>query len=218
MDADIAVSYIPGDMETLACPNAPVKGRPREFDADAALAAALRVFWSKGYEGASLTELTEAMGIGRPSLYAAFGNKEALFRRALDLYETEKLGYMSQALSAPTSREVATRLLGGALECQTSSCEPRGCLGVIGSMACGSEAEGVRAEVIARRASAHAALVDRMERARAEGDLPPEADPAGLARFLLAVLQGMAVQSGAGATREELAQLVTTTLATWPGR
>ena len=68
------------------------------------------------------------------------------------------------------------------------------------------------------RAAAHAALVDRMERARAEGDLPPEADPAGLARFLLAVLQGMAVQSGAGATREELAQLVTTTLATWPGR
>ncbi len=218
MDAATAVSYIPDDMETLACPNAPVKGRPREFDADAALAAALRVFWSKGYEGASLTDLTEAMGIGRPSLYAAFGNKEALFRRALDLYETEKLGYMSQALSAPTSREVAARLLGGALDSQTSACEPRGCLGVIGSMACGSEAEGVRAEVIARRASGHAALVARMERARAEGDLPADADPAGLARFLLALMQGMAVQAGAGASREELAQLVSTSLATWPGR
>lgn len=218
MDAGPRTPYIPGVMEVATCPDSPVKGRPREFDADVALAAALRVFWSKGYEGASLAELTEAMGIGRPSLYAAFGNKEALFRRALDLYEREKLGYMSQALSAPTSRGVAERLLGGALDSQTSSCEPRGCLGVIGSMACGSEAEGVRAEVIARRASSHAALVARMERARDEGDLPADADPAGLARFLLAILQGMAVQAGAGATREELAQLVATSLLTWPGR
>ena len=79
---------------------APVKGRPREFCVDQALAAALRVFWSKGYEGASLTDLTDAMGITRPSLYAAFGNKEALFRKALDLYEREKLEYTRAALAA----------------------------------------------------------------------------------------------------------------------
>jgi AcrR family transcriptional regulator len=218
VDARACRPYIPADMEAELRPDPPVKGRPREFDADAALAAALQVFWSKGYEGASLTELTEAMGIGRPSLYAAFGNKEALYRRALDLYESEKLGYMSQALAAPTSRGVAERLLTGALDSQTSSCGPRGCLGVIGSMACGSEAEGVRAEVIARRAPAHAALVERMERARAEGDLPAAADPAGLARMLVALMQGMAVQAGAGATRDELEQLVATGLATWPGR
>ena len=220
MDAAPRPSYIPDDMEAeLAAPaHAAIKGRPREFCPDAALAAALRVFWSKGYEGASLAELTEAMGISRPSLYAAFGNKEALFRRALDLYEREKLGYMAQALSAPTSREVAERLLTGALDSQTSSCEPRGCLGVIGSVACGSDAEGVRAEVIARRASSHRALIERMHRAQAEGDLPDGADPDGLARFLLAILQGMAVQAGAGATRAELAQLVETSLAGWPGR
>src|SRR3546814_14799860 len=82
----------------------PVKGRPREFDVGDALAAALRVFWSKGYEGASLTDLTEAMGITRPSLYAAFGNKEALFRKALDLYEEEKLAYVRGALDAPTAK------------------------------------------------------------------------------------------------------------------
>ncbi|WP_174296586.1 TetR/AcrR family transcriptional regulator [Sphingomonas bacterium] len=204
-------------MEAVAC-TVPVKGRPREFCPETALASALRVFWSKGYEGASLTDLTEAMGIGRPSLYAAFGNKEALFRSALDLYEREKLSYIALALAAPTSREVAERLLHGALDSQTSSCEPHGCLGVIGSMACGSEAEGVRAEVIARRASSHAALVARMERARDEGDLPAKADPAGLARFLIAILQGMAVQAGAGASREELAQLIDTGLAIWPGR
>src|SRR3546814_11303353 len=85
-------TYIPVIMKLSLC--TPVKGRPREFDVGDALAAALRVFWSKGYEGASLTDLTEAMGITRPSLYAAFGNKEALFRKALDLYEEEKIAYV----------------------------------------------------------------------------------------------------------------------------
>ncbi|MDQ3185436.1 MAG: TetR/AcrR family transcriptional regulator, partial [Pseudomonadota bacterium] len=117
-----------------------VKGRPREFDVDEALIAALRVFWTRGYEGASLTELTEAMGITRPSLYAAFGNKEALFRKALDLYEREKLAHVSEAIDAPTARGVAERLLRGSLEAQMSECGPRGCLGVISSMACGAEA------------------------------------------------------------------------------
>src|SRR3981189_1908276 len=91
------------------------RGRPREFCVDEALAKALRVFWSKGYEGASLSDLTEAMGITRPSLYAAFGNKEALFRKALDLYEHDKLAFVGAALEAPTARGVAERLLLGAL-------------------------------------------------------------------------------------------------------
>src|SRR5205085_3973098 len=110
-------SYIPFDMET-ADMVAPVKGRPREFCVDQALAAALRVFWSKGYEGASLTDLTDAMGITRPSLYAAFGNKEALFRKALDLYESEKLQYTRLALDQPTARAVAEHIMRGALEAQ----------------------------------------------------------------------------------------------------
>ena len=88
------------------------KGRPREFCVDAALAAALRVFWSKGYEGASMADLTEAMGITKPSLYAAFGNKEALFNKALDLYEREKTDYMGAALDAPTARSCPTRAFG----------------------------------------------------------------------------------------------------------
>src|SRR5258707_11594187 len=92
---------------------APIKGRPREFCVDKALAAALRVFWSKGYDGASMTDLTEAMGITRPSLYAAFGNKESLFVQALDLYEREKLAYVGSALAQPTLRGVADVLLRG---------------------------------------------------------------------------------------------------------
>ena len=195
-----------------------VRGRPREFCVDAALAAALRVFWSKGYEGASLTDLTEAMGVTRPSLYAAFGNKEALFLKALDLYEREKLAFMGEALQAPTARGVAERILRNALKMQTGSGGPRGCLNVISSLACGTEAETVKAEVVARRASSEAALILRFERAQAEGDLPPSVDTVGLVRYLFAVLQGMAVQAGSGVSRQDLEQLVDTTLTLWPSR
>jgi AcrR family transcriptional regulator len=194
------------------------KGRPREFDIDDALAAALRVFWSKGYEGASLTDLTEAMGITRPSLYAAFGNKEALFRKALDLYEQEKLAYMRGALDAPTAKGVAERLLRGSLANQCSDCEPKGCLGVISSVACGEEAEAIREEVIKRRQSSHRALVERFERAKAEGDLAADADIDGLTGYIFAVMQGMAVQAGAGAEREDLERVLETSLMMWPGR
>src|SRR3954467_15810159 len=130
-----------------------LRGRPREFDVDHALTAALRVFWSKGYEGASMTDLTDAMGITRPSLYAAFGNKEALFRKALDLYEREKLEYTRAALQQPTARAVAEHIMRGALEAQTGNSEPHGCLGVISSMACGAEAESIKAQAGARSAS-----------------------------------------------------------------
>jgi AcrR family transcriptional regulator len=192
------------------------RGRPREFCVDGALAAALRVFWSKGYEGASMADLTEAMGITKPSLYAAFGNKEQLFRRALDLYEQEKLGYIGAALDAPTAREATERLLRGAVENQTSSCEPRGCLGVISSVACGAEAAGIRAEVLERGKVARAAIVARMERAKAEGDLPAHVDVEGMVGLCYALIQGMAVQAGAGATAAELHRVVDAWLNSWP--
>src|SRR4051812_44902182 len=180
------------------------RGRPREFCVDAALTTALRLFWSKGFEGTSLTDLTEAMGITRPSLYAAFGNKEALFRKALDLYEREKLAYVEQALAAPTARGVAERLLRGALEMQCSDCEPKGCLRVISSVACGAEAESIREEVIARRKSAGEALIRRFEAAKATGEMPEHMDAEGLAGYLGALLQGLSLQAGAGASRAEL--------------
>jgi AcrR family transcriptional regulator len=194
------------------------RGRPREFDAGDALAAALRVFWTRGYEGASLTELTEAMGITRPSLYACFGNKEALFKKALDLYETEKLAYMEVAMEAPTARGVAERLLHGALANQASTCDPKGCLGVISSVACGAEAEAIKAEVVARRASSMAALIQRFERAEQEGDLPEGVQPDALAHYLIALMQGLSVQAGAGTCCGDLGRMVDTALAMWPGR
>lgn len=193
-----------------------VKGRPREFCVDQALAAALRVFWSKGYEGTSMTDLTEAMGVTRPSLYAAFGNKESLFRKALDLYEREKLDYIGIALDEPTARGVAKALMLGGLKNQLGKDEPHGCLGVITSVACGSEAESIRLDVLERGKTAKRALIERFERAKLEGDLPAHVDVEGLTGYLFAILQGMAVQAGAGATREELERLIETSLMVWP--
>jgi AcrR family transcriptional regulator len=198
--------------------SAATKGRPREFCVDMALGKALRVFWTKGYEGASLSDLTEAMGVTRPSLYAAFGNKEELFRKALDLYESEKLAYMREAIKAPTARAVAEKLLRGALMMQTSDCDPHGCLRVISSVACGVEAESIREEVLQRRKSSHETLRKRFEEAEAAGELPPTMNADGLTSFLSALLQGLSLQAGAGASREELAELVETSLKLWPTR
>ena len=206
-------------METLDLPvHGPVRGRPREFCPEKALAAALRVFWQRGYEGASISELTDAMGITRPSLYACFGNKEALFRKAFDLYERDKLCYVSSALDAPTARGVAERLLRGGLSIHCSDGDPQGCLGVFSSLTCGGEADSVREELIARRASSDAALVDRFTRAKAEGDLPDLIEPEALACYLITVIQGMAVRAAAGTPRAALERLIETTLAVWPGR
>ena len=191
------------------------RGRPREFCVDHALTQALRVFWSKGFEGASMTDLTEAMGITRPSLYAAFGNKESLFRKALDLYEHDKMAYVGKALAEPTARKVAEAMLRGAVDNMTGLGDPHGCLGVIASVACGAEASSIREEVLERGKVAKHALIDRMERAKTEGDLPDHVDVEALTNYMYAVVQGMSVQAGAGATREELQRTADTVLKMW---
>jgi AcrR family transcriptional regulator len=192
------------------------RGRPRAFDGDRALDRALQLFWKKGYEGTSLSELTEAMGINRPSLYAAFGNKEALFHKALDRYASGPAAYLREALNEPTARAVAERLLREAADLQTDPCHPPGCLAVHGALTCGEAADSIRRALIAHRAAGEAALRQRFERARAGGDLPPAADPADLARYVVTVIQGMAVQAASGATREELGRVIEAALRAWP--
>jgi AcrR family transcriptional regulator len=198
--------------------NTAVRGRPREFDPEQALAAALRVFWQNGYEGASMAELTEAMGITKPSLYACFGNKEALFRKALDLYERDKLAYIGHALEEPTAKRVAERLLRGALATHCGGSDPQGCLGVIATVVGCSEAESIREHVCARRASSEEALVKRFERAKAEGDLPEGIQAKALGSCLTTLLQGLSVKAQSGATRPELEASVDAFLAMWPSR
>jgi AcrR family transcriptional regulator len=192
-------------------------GRHRKFDKEEALDAVLCVFWRKGYEGASYVDLTEAAGVERPALYAAFGNKEALFRQALARYRERYLDFIPHALALPTSREVAAHVLYGAAELNTRDPGHAGCLGINGVMAGSDEAEPVRQALIDFRADGEALLRARFERAQAEGDLGPSARPAVLAAFVLAIMYGMAVQAKAGFSREMLEAIVEQALSTWPG-
>jgi AcrR family transcriptional regulator len=191
-------------------------GRPRGFNADRALDRALNVFWRQGYEGASLPALTKAMGINRPSLYAAFGNKQALFRKALERYERGPAGYTWRALKEPTAREVVEALLKGIVQLLTRPQNPGGCLMVQGALACGENARQVRQELASRRADGVAAMRRRFKRAVDEGDLPAPADPAALARFVATVMHGLAVQAASGASRKELLRVTEMVLRLWP--
>jgi len=192
------------------------RGRPREFDADEALDRALTVFWRRGYEGASLPELTKAMGISRPSMYAAFGNKESLFRKALDRYHARRAPWICAAMEKATAREVVETLLRSAADALTQPGCPHGCLTVQGALVCGDEAASIREELNARRAAGEAELRRRLERAVKEGDLPRKTDAADLARYVATVARGMSVQAAGGATRKELHRVVDMTMRAWP--
>jgi AcrR family transcriptional regulator len=191
-------------------------GRPREFDIEQALDRAMELFWQKGYEGTSLSDLTATMGITRPSLYAAFGNKEALFRTVLKRYEAKVVTYRPKALNAPTARELARELLEGAANIFGDKSNPAGCLGVQSALVCGDEADPIRRQLNANRTAGEHAIRERLKRAKAEGDLPADSNPASLARYLSAVLYGMAVLAAAGSSRKDLLQVVETALQSWP--
>ncbi|WP_454617442.1 TetR/AcrR family transcriptional regulator [Bradyrhizobium cenepequi] len=182
-------------------------GRPRAFDADAALDQAMEVFWRHGYEGATIAQLTEVMGINPPSLYAAFGSKEGLLKAALDRYSAKRARWLEGIVSAPTAREVAERMLMGTADTQTDPANPPGCLLVQGGLACGTGSENVPFELAAHRAQTENQLRDRFVRAKAEGDLKETADPDALARYLSAVIAGMGVMASSGADREALRQV-----------
>lgn len=190
-------------------------GRPRSFDADKALDKALRVFWRRGYEGASLPELTKAMGINRPSMYAAFGNKEQLFKKAVDRYCEEPAAHFEQCLSAPTIREAAERLIRGAAERLGCPKSPRGCLVLQAALTCGKESESIRRDLIARRAEQERAICERFAQAKA-GELPKGVDGDHLARYVFTVMQGLAVQAASGATGDELLGIADVALRNWP--
>jgi len=191
-------------------------GRPREFDTEEALERALDLFWRQGYEGTSLSDLTRALGITRASLYAAFGNKESLFRLVLDRYEAKAGRYRVDALEAPTAREYARQLLDGVVRLHGDKNNPPGCLGVQGALACGDEALPIRQELARRRAAGERAIRRRLRRAKAEGDLPADCNPADLARYLSAVIHGIDVLSAGGASRKELQAVADLALRQWP--
>jgi AcrR family transcriptional regulator len=190
-------------------------GRPREFDVDQALDQALEVFWRNGYEGASVADLTQAMGISPPSLYAAFGNKEGLFRKALDRYVEKRTTFWQEAVKAPTAREMVERLLAGTVDFLSDECNPSGCLLVRGAMSCSEAADTIARELTARRAEGETILRERLEQDRTKGTLPPDLDPTDYARYVMTVLEGMSVRAAGGASRDELRKVADMALRTW---
>jgi AcrR family transcriptional regulator len=194
----------------------PIRGRPRAFCMDKALDAALDLFWRKGYEGTSIADLSQAIGVNPPSLYAAFGNKEQLFCQALDRYAERHAGFLRAALAHPKARDCIAALLRNTADALTDKRSPAGCLLVQGIAGIGDHAKCIRDELAARRAVNEKAIRDRLIRAKREGDLPKDADPATLARYVATVTQGMSVQAGAGATRAELRRVAETALQAWP--
>jgi AcrR family transcriptional regulator len=190
------------------------RGRPRAFDAGKALNRAMHVFWRKGYLGTSLSDLTDAMGINRPSIYAAFGNKESLFRKALEHYSKGPSAYLSEALLAPNARAVVERMLHGVVNLLTGPQNPKTCLWVHGALSCGDNP--LREEFAAQRVAGLAGFRNRLQRAIAEGDLPSDADADALARYVQTVNFGLTVQGSTGATRKELLRIVEIALQAWP--
>jgi len=191
------------------------RGRPRGFDRDTALRAAMLVFWQRGYEGASLGVLTEAMGINKPSLYAAFGDKEALFREAIALYEREENATAWAMREQPTARAAVESMLRDNADAYCNADTPRGCLVVLSAVSCAPEHESVRKQLAGSQRMVFEALRRRLKRALSEGELPADTDIPSLAAYCETVLQGLSLQAHAGATRARLQRIIDYAMAAW---
>ncbi|EME00457.1 MULTISPECIES: TetR/AcrR family transcriptional regulator [Pseudomonadota] len=188
-------------------PPARPRGRPRNFDRDQALRQAMQVFWTHGYEGTSMLQLVEAMGIGSPSIYAAFGSKEALFREAVGFYIASEAESAWQALERiDDTRQAVRGLLFASIDAFVATDPPRGCLIVLGAAHLGSADDSVRGFLREQRRRFRARLVARLERAVAEGDLRPDSDPAALAECVLTFFAGLAIEAVDGVPESALRQ------------
>jgi len=193
------------------------RGRPLSFDRDAALETAMHVFWERGYEAASIADLTSAMGITPPSLYTAFGDKEQLFLEAIERYA---LGYGSAGARAlkeeSTARAAIERWLMEAANELTQPCHPRGCMVVMAATNCSAAAERVQDALLLRRTEAIADVGRRIQGGIDNGELSPDTDAQDLANFYATIYQGMSMQAKDGATHESLVATVRTAMRSWP--
>lgn len=192
------------------------RGRPRSFDRTAALRQAMEVFWQKGYDNASMADLTAAMGLNPPSLYAAFGSKEGLFREAVAFYaETEGKGIWEEIAKAPTAREAVAHLLEATALAYTSGPEPRGCLIVLGAPQPECASPAIRDDLKKRRLDGVRILEERLERAVTDGEIPNHADCAAIANFYATVQHGLSIRARDGASRETLLSVAGCAMAAW---
>lgn len=192
------------------------RGRPREFDANDALDRAIEVFWRQGYGGTSLSDLTEAMGINRPSLYNAFGSKADTFKLAVDRYARIDMAYVDEALAEPTAYATAQRYLLDNVDAVTTPGRPPGCLSIQGALASGPEDADIVRYLEDSRAGGQRKFEERFARAVREGDLAAEESPIELARYITTVSAGLAVQAAAGAARDDLRTVALRALRSFP--
>ncbi len=192
------------------------RGRPRSFDRHAALAAAMETFWQAGYEGTSMAALTAAMGINSPSLYAAFGSKEALFREAVGLYLAREANKGQAILdAAPTARDATHALLRHTIENLVRPNMPHGCLLVLGDSNAAAQNSGVHDYLRQCRCDSQAMLEDRLERGLRDGDIPAGADVAAIAAFYMTLIQGLSLRARDGVAREALMRVADAAMAGW---
>jgi AcrR family transcriptional regulator len=192
------------------------RGRPRSFDRAAALRRAMEVFWARGYEGTSMADLTAAMGINSPSLYAAFGCKEALFREALELYEAGEGGAASRSLQeAPTARAGIEAMLRENAAGYTAPDRPPGCMIVLASAVGIPASPEIREYLLESGRRSVANVKARLDRGVAEGDVPPGADTRAIAAYYVTVLNGLTIQARNGASCAELQIVVGSAMAGW---
>jgi AcrR family transcriptional regulator len=190
--------------------------RPRDFDEGKVLDRAMDVFWRHGYEGASMAELTKAMKLNSPSIYAAFGSKRGLFDAVLQRYRERRAVHKQYVLAGADAREVAERFLFGGIEWLVDPREPLGCLLIQAGISTGVNNDDVPRAIISQRSLTTELITDRLMQAQAEGDLPPSADPVELARYLKMVFNGLAVQAAEGMSKAELIELAERALIGWP--
>jgi len=190
--------------------------RTRILDIDSAIETATQLFWRNGYERTSLSDLTQAMGITPPSFYFAFGNKEGLFKQVLARYSQTRLGYAEQALALPKVRDGVETMLSRLAALYSDPDYPPGCLALNNALPCVKSNEPMREEFAEMRAARRARLCARLEQAKAEGDLPANEICESLARYIMTVGWGMAIDAQSGATREDLLRTVANTMKAWP--
>lgn len=194
------------------------RGRPRSFDRQGALERAMDVFWERGYQAASMSDLTEAMGINSPSLYAAFGSKEALFREAVKLYQqTAGEEVWNVVEGAPTARAAMEGLLLASAEANVRPHRPTGCLIVLSSAHPDALPGGACGELTAIRKHSLATLEARFRQGRDAGEIAPDADIAAMAAFYTTVHQGMAFRARDGASADELRGTARAAMMAWDG-
>jgi AcrR family transcriptional regulator len=205
-----------GNQEQPALSQVASRGRPRTFDRHAALVAALELFWERGYEGTSLSELTARMGISAKSLYAAFGSKEALFRETVAYYNDPRRSPTTRALrDKPTARSAVEAMLRDNAHLYTDPATPSGCFIVLAGTTYTPASEPVRDLLSDLRCRDLEGLQQRLDEATTTGELPRHLEPAALARFVITILQGLSIQARDGASPEQLNAVVDHAMRAW---